>query len=310
MPRQASIDYYGAYHHIMSRGFKRELLFDDKEDYIYYLECLDEFIDYGYKILEYSLMPNHIHLLLKTKDIRLQKILKSINTRYAMYKVRKRGLPGPIFQGRPKSILITGKAHLQVVARYIIRNPLKAGITKRLGEYRWSSYKYLNKIKIPDWYDNGEILKEFSKNRYEAIRMYKKYIRKPLKTDDKEYPLEIYSGIAAGSKVIYEKIIKMIGKEKRDYARKQLKESDSQKIIRNILKKNKMKLSDIIGNKKNSSIEIRSQIAYIMKEIFHKERYEVKEYLEISDSALSRYIKRVATQIRDGDIKHKDLLNV
>ena len=36
--------------------------------------------------------------------------------------------------------------------------------------------------------------------------MYKEFIRKPLKEDDKEYPLEFFSGIAAGSKIIYEKI--------------------------------------------------------------------------------------------------------
>ena len=47
MPRQARFDYEGAFHHIMSRGFKREKIFDDEKDYKYYLDCLDYFKNYG-----------------------------------------------------------------------------------------------------------------------------------------------------------------------------------------------------------------------------------------------------------------------
>ena len=93
MARQPRFDYAGAYHHIMSRGFKRERIFDDAEDYEFYLDCLEYYKNYDYKVLEYSLMPNHTHIEMHTGEVRLQKILKSINTRYAIYKVRKRGLP-------------------------------------------------------------------------------------------------------------------------------------------------------------------------------------------------------------------------
>ena len=76
MVRQARIDFPGAIHHIMSRGFKRELLFEDSEDYKYYISCIEKFKGYGYKILEFTLMPNHTHLLLQTGEVKLQKILK------------------------------------------------------------------------------------------------------------------------------------------------------------------------------------------------------------------------------------------
>jgi len=57
MPRQARFDYEGAFHHIMSRGFKREKIFDDEKDYKHYLDCLDYFKNYGY-ILKKENMNN------------------------------------------------------------------------------------------------------------------------------------------------------------------------------------------------------------------------------------------------------------
>ncbi len=64
MGRKACIDYPGAFHYIMSCGFKREILFDDVEDYKFYLSRFQEFKGYGYKILEYCLMLNYIYILL------------------------------------------------------------------------------------------------------------------------------------------------------------------------------------------------------------------------------------------------------
>jgi len=208
MSRQARNSYPNCYYHIMSRGFKRELLFDDDDDYKYYIDCLEKYKNYNYKIIEYSLMPNHTHILLKTGDIPLQKILKSINTRYAIYKSRKRGLPGPIFQGRPKSILIIGEKHLKTVARYILRNPLKAKLIQNIKSYKWCSYKYLTNFVSPEWYDNKIIINSFNKNKKEAIKLYKEFILSKIKEDELDYPLECFSGIDAGTKVLYEKFLK------------------------------------------------------------------------------------------------------
>jgi REP element-mobilizing transposase RayT len=306
MGRQARIDYPGAYHHIISRGFKRERIFEDEEDYKYYLECLTEFTEYEYKILEYALMPNHIHLLMQTAEIPLQKILKSINTRFAMYKVRKRGLPGPVFQGRPKSILITGEEHLKTVGRYILRNPKKAGLTEKLN-YKWSSYKLLTKVKTPEWYDNSVILSEFNKNKIKAIEEYKKFISQPLKSDDKEYPIEKFSGIAAGNKILFENILKKVNKNKRKNNEKYIRKIDWQKRIKNILKENKLTLEKIKNENTTEILEVKQKIAYILKKICHLETKIIMKYLSISQPTLSRYVKKIKTEIANGKIKKGNL---
>ncbi len=47
---------------------------------------------------------------------------------------------GHLFQGRYKSILVENDAYLMQLSYYIHNNPLRAGIVKRLIDYRWSSY--------------------------------------------------------------------------------------------------------------------------------------------------------------------------
>ncbi len=50
-------------------------------------------------------------------------------------------MSGHLFQGRFKSIIVQNDAYLMRLSCYIHRNPLRAGIVKRLADYRWNSYK-------------------------------------------------------------------------------------------------------------------------------------------------------------------------
>gem|GEM_PF-5328362 len=289
----------------MSRGFKREAIFKDEGDYLYYLDCFDRFKDQGYKIIEYCLMPNHTHMLIQTgEEVRLQKILKSINTRYAVYKSKKRDFPGPVFQGRPKSILITGSEYLTTVARYILRNPVKAGLVNEINKYKWSSYKLLAKLKTPDWYDDSIVLGMFSSNQANAIKLYKDFIRKPLREDDKEYPLELFNRIAVGNKMIFEKILRKLKKDKRKIGSREI---NGEKIISTILEENRLKIETIQDSNSKKVVEARRRIVYVMKEICHKESSEIMKYLKIRKSALSNYVNEIYRKIQKKDLKLEEI---
>ncbi len=311
MPRQARFDYESAFHHIMSRGFKREKIFDDEKDYKYYLDCLDYFKNYGYKVFEYCLMPNHTHIAMQTFKVRLQDILRSINTRYALYRSRRRRLPGPIFQGRPKSILIENTEQLKIVGRYILRNPKRAGLCKRLAGYKWSSYGLIGANDTPDWHDNSLILNEFSEEREEAINLYKKYIEKPQKVDERDYPLDVFGGIVAGSKEFYEKIIKKFGKDRRRKITHNIpRKIDYERIIKEISIEEGIRFEDLLWRHDKKAIEIKQKIAYILKEMCHKKTAEIKKYLKISQPTLSRYVIEVKKHAREDQHEEYSLLNV
>ena len=85
-------------------------------------------------------MPNHIHLLLEPLDEPLDMIFRRIGTRYAMWYNRKYQRAGHLFQDRFRSENVSTVQYYQTVLRYILQNPMKAGMEKHPGEYRWSSY--------------------------------------------------------------------------------------------------------------------------------------------------------------------------
>jgi len=141
MPRKArKVSSTGIYH-IMIRGINRQSIFLDKEDNEKFLqiveECkvLSEFNLYGY-----CLMGNHVHLLLREGKEKLELIFKRIGSRYVHWYNKKHLRCGHLFQDRYKSEAVESDQYFVVALRYIHQNPIRAGLSKSCGDYKWSSY--------------------------------------------------------------------------------------------------------------------------------------------------------------------------
>ncbi len=173
MVRKKRVWYPGAKYHIISRGNKKKIIFLDKVDYQIYLNILKEVNrNYIFTVLSYCLMPNHIHLQLKTKDIEIWKIMQGINWRYARYFNERYNTVGHVFQGRYVSKIIENSYYNLIVNRYIHLNPVKDRLTFKPEDYRWSSYKiYLGEEKS-ELVDVREILDYFGGER----SLYHKFI--------------------------------------------------------------------------------------------------------------------------------------
>jgi putative transposase len=69
---------------------------------------------------------------------------------------------GHLFQGRFKNMLIQNDAYLLQLFCYIHRNPLKAGMVKRLSTHHWSSYlAYAYGKNKQTWLNTDVILSQF-----------------------------------------------------------------------------------------------------------------------------------------------------
>ncbi len=138
MARKLRIEKNGFYH-IINRGVARSVIFKDKYDNLKFLEIIqDASQDYDFEIYSYCLMNNHYHLLMKIKKENLSIIMQKINSRYSMYFNHKYKRVGPLWQGRFKSWFVYDDVYLQVLVKYIEFNPIKANITKKIGEYKWA----------------------------------------------------------------------------------------------------------------------------------------------------------------------------
>ncbi len=81
----------------------------------------------------YCLMSNHYHLLVQAPDGNLSKGMRQLNGVYTPDYNRRHNITGHLFQGRYKSVLVDGDRYLLELSRYIVPNPVKAGMVKHAG---------------------------------------------------------------------------------------------------------------------------------------------------------------------------------
>ncbi len=141
MPRIARIIAPGYPHHITQRGNNRATVFFDDEDRQTYLKLLNAYArKHDLRILAYCLMDNHVHLLaVPQTEASLARGVGLTNQVYTQYLNRKLGQSGRVWQNRFFSCIVESDEYLWAVARYIERNPLKAGLVDRDEDYPWSS---------------------------------------------------------------------------------------------------------------------------------------------------------------------------
>ena len=140
MARIARVVAPGYPHHVTQRGNRRQRTFFGAADYRAYLALMAEWCKrLQVNILAYCLMPNHVHLVAvpKTED-GLARAIGEAHRRYTRRINFRQGWRGYLWQGRFGSCVMD-RAHAVAAARYIERNPVRAGLVKRAWEWPWSS---------------------------------------------------------------------------------------------------------------------------------------------------------------------------
>jgi len=122
-------------------------------------------------------MTNHYHLLVETGDANLSSGMRQLNARYSQYFNRRHQLVGHLFQGRYHAILVQKESHLRELARYVVLNPVRAGMVALPGDWPWSSYRFIVEgLPAPGWLQTDWMLAQFATNRPEAIEAYRRFV--------------------------------------------------------------------------------------------------------------------------------------
>ena len=142
VPRGARKTSTSNIYHVMVRGINRQDIFEDDEDRLRFLEVLKECRAVSrFRLYAFCLMSNHVHLLMETGDEPLGQVMKRLGSRYVWWYNQKYGRTGHLFQDRFRSEAVEDRAYFLTVLRYIIRNPMNAGLEAKPGTYRWSSFR-------------------------------------------------------------------------------------------------------------------------------------------------------------------------
>lgn len=183
MSRPLRLEYTDALYHVTSRGDRREDIYDDETDRQIFLSIFAEGIErFNWLCYAYCLMDNHYHLLVQTPDANLSQGMRQLNGVYTQAYNRRHGKAGHLFQGRYKAILVDADAYLLELSRYIVLNPVKAGMVKQVADWPWSSYSaMIGGISAPPWLSKDYLLAQFSKQRKTATRKYLEFVEEGIK---------------------------------------------------------------------------------------------------------------------------------
>lgn len=141
MPRQARHKSESGYLHLIVRGIGQQTLFEEREDYQYFLSALMRFSrETEVVICAYCLMQNHVHILARDDGGQTALLMKKLGVSYSQYFNKKYERQGHLFQDRYLSEPVEDERYLLTVFRYILNNPTKAGICPA-ADYEWSSYR-------------------------------------------------------------------------------------------------------------------------------------------------------------------------
>jgi putative transposase len=133
----------GYVYHVINRGNGRATVFHKSQDYEAFLSLLSEAKKrHRVKIYSFCLMPSHFHFVLEPEhESALSQFMQWLLTSHVRRYHRHYGGSGHIWQGRFKSFPIQRDEPLITVLRYVLQNPVRAGLCRAAHEWVWSSLR-------------------------------------------------------------------------------------------------------------------------------------------------------------------------
>ncbi|HIP45922.1 MAG TPA: transposase [Sulfurospirillum arcachonense] len=161
MARRLRVEICG-YHHVYNRGVAKKRIFLKDRDREKFLEILEDVSkEFKFNIHSFCLMDNHYHLLIENKKENLSDGMRQIGSRYASYFNKTYKRVGHLWQDRFKSWYVMDENYLITLFKYIESNPVKANMSSKIGEYKYSASYSILKDGVPSFLQNSFILRDY-----------------------------------------------------------------------------------------------------------------------------------------------------
>ena len=208
MARPLRIEYPGAWYHVMHRVAGRRLALRGAWCEALFTHLLGDVRErFGVECHAWCLMGNHYHLLLHTPEANLGHAMRQFNGVFTQRHNRRSGKDGALFRGRYRAIVVEADSYLLALSRYIHRNPLEAGLTKRLDAYAASSFPaYAGLAPQPDWLETATVLGMIGQRAQR--RRYRRYVEAPGAGEVEAFYAEPRRGFILGGEAFRKKLLR------------------------------------------------------------------------------------------------------
>jgi REP element-mobilizing transposase RayT len=166
--------------HFTARGSDRRPLFHDDRDRRTLLIQLGGVVeDYDWSVLAWCLMTNHYHLLMSAPAGKaVSNGMRALNGGYARMYNRRYGRDAHVFRNRFSATPVETDEHLVAAARYVVLNPVRAGMCGLPEEWPWSSYRAtVGLAPVPAYFDVDRLLGLLDHDRETAVERYRSLVR-------------------------------------------------------------------------------------------------------------------------------------
>jgi putative transposase len=128
-------------------------------------------------------MRNHYHLVVTTLESNISAAIQQLNGDYAQWWNKRHGHVGHVFQGRFNAQIIQDETYLLTACRYVVLNPVRAGLVEDAGQWRWSSYRATAGIVPVPAYLSPETLWRYTGGNGKAPTRYREFIEESVRDE-------------------------------------------------------------------------------------------------------------------------------
>jgi REP element-mobilizing transposase RayT len=279
MPRPLRTDYPDAVYHVTSRGNAKAAIFESAQDRKLFFSTLQATVcEFDWICHAFVLMNNHHHLLIETPTGNLAEGMQQLNGRFAQRYNKERGRIGHVFQGRFKPIVVEKDSYFLAVARYVVLNPVRAGLVANPGFWKWSSYQATAGDEHCPFLSTAETLAYFANGKDDGKEQYRKFVMSGLDSS-------IWKDLRGGFLLSTDRYARMVAERlKSDGAPPELWRSLEVTI--------RKPLSDLLGN-------ILSIDEEAILSAYHDHGYkqsEIAQFLGTNQTKISRLIRSHSEQ--------------
>ena len=144
MPRRPRrvLPSYGTFH-VIARGVDKTPIFRERDDYIAFLRRFALVAErWDWSLYAFCLMTTHYHIVLRSGRDAMSRGVHRLSGAHAEWVNGRYGREGHLFGDCFSSRLVESEGHLFGACRYVLLNPVRAGLCERAADWPWSWCRY------------------------------------------------------------------------------------------------------------------------------------------------------------------------